>query len=213
MRAVLAITVLLVAGCALPQWRIFQTKVPTDTGPTPAVVEAQRAGAKFIEQKSAAPEANPAKQLAAIHAVATPLSRSLGEPAKPIEHEDTRRTIAGLEKATLDAQAKATAWRDFSRKYGGTALEDTGINLAGPAGLLGLIGIIAACIAFPPIGYLLLRALPVLWGFFRSTTGAVAEFATAHPDAAVDLKATLSRKMDSAHKKLVRVRGVKITTP
>jgi hypothetical protein len=213
MRAVLAIMMLLVAGCALPQWRVFQKTVPQDTGPTPAVVEAQRAGAKFIERKSAAPEQNPTKQLAAIHAVATPLSRSLGEPSKPIEDGDTKATIAGLQRATLDAQAKATAWRDFSRKHGGAALEDTGINLAGPAGLLGLIGIVAACIAFPPIGYLLLRALPVLWGFFRSTTGAVAEFATSHPDAAVNLKATLSRKMDSAHKQLVRVRGVKLTTP
>lgn len=209
MRPLAIIAIFLVTGCALPQWRVFQTKVPTDAGPTPAVVEAQRAGAKFIERKSAKVEANPAKQLAAIHDVAAPLSISLGEPAKPIKLDETSDTIAALNKSVLEAQAKADKWREFARKHGGTALEDTGINLAGPAGLLGLIGIIAACVAFPPIGYLLLRALPILWGFFRSTTGAVAEFAEAHPAAAHDLKNTLSRKMDTAHKKLVRVRGVK----
>jgi ABC-type phosphate/phosphonate transport system substrate-binding protein len=134
----------LLCGCSLPQWRVFQKTVPTDSGPTPAVVEAQRQGAKFIERKSATPESNPTKQLAAIHAVAQPLSRSLGEPAKPITDEDTRRTIEGLEKATIEAQAKADKWREFSRKYAGTALEDTGVNLAGPAGLLGLIGVLIA---------------------------------------------------------------------
>lgn len=210
MRPLAVIALFLMTGCALPQWRVFQKTVPQDTGPTPAVIEAQRAGAKFIERKSAAPEANTTKQLAAIHAVAQPLSRSLGEPLKPIADDDTRRTIAGLERATIEVQAKADKWREFARKHGGAALEDTGINLAGPAGLLGLIGVIAACIAFPPIGYLILRALPVLWGFFQSTTGAVAEFAASHPDEAQQLKDTLSRKMDTAHKKLVRARGVKI---
>jgi hypothetical protein len=196
----------LLCGCSLPQWRVFQKTVPTDAGPTPAVVEAQRQGAKFIERKSAAPEANPTKQLAAIHAVAQPLSRSLGEPAKPITDEDTRRTIEGLERATIEAQAKADRWREFSRKYAGTPLEDTGVNLAGPAGLLGLIGVIAACIAFPPIGYVLLRALPVLWGFFRSTTSAISEFTEANPSEGERLKLTLSRKMDAAHKRLVKTR-------
>jgi hypothetical protein len=80
------------------------------------------------------------------------------------------------------------------------------VNLAGPAGLLGLIGVVAACIAFPPIGYILLRALPVLWGFFRSTTSAISEFTTANPDEGERLKLTLSRKMDAAHKRLVKTR-------
>ena len=197
---------LLLCGCSLPNWRVWQKTVPTDTGPAPAVVESQRQGARFIERKSAAPEANPTKQLAAIHAVAQPLSRSLGEPAKPVADDDTRRTIEGLERATIDAQAKAEKWRAFSVKYAGTPLEGTGVNLAGPAGLLGLIGVIAACVAFPPIGYLLLRALPVLWGFFRSTTSAISEFTESNPDEGERLKLTLSRKMDAAHKRLVRTR-------
>lgn len=210
MRASSPIAVVLLAvlcgGCSLPNWRVFQKTVPTDAGPTPAVIEAQRAGAKFIERKSAAPEANPTKQLAAIHAVAQPLSRSLGEPAKPIADDDTRRTIEGLERATIDAQAKAEKWREFARKYAGTPLEGTGINLAGPTGILALIAVIAACVAFPPIGYILLRALPVLWGFFRSTTSAISEFTASNPDEGERLKLTLSRKMDAAHKRLVKTR-------
>jgi hypothetical protein len=89
-------------------------------------------------------------------------------------------------------------------RYGGTPLEDTGINLAGPAGLLGLIALIAACVAFPPIGLLLLRTLPVLWGYFSRTTQAIGEFTAAHPDAGEELKVNLSRRMDEAHKALVR---------
>jgi len=198
--------ILLLCGCSLPNWRVFQKTVPTDAGPTPAVVEAQRQGAKFIERKSAAPEVNPTKQLAAIHAVAQPLSRSLGEPAKPIADDDTRRTIEGLERATIEAQAKADKWREFARKYAGTPLEGTGINLAGPTGFLALIAVIALCIAFPPVAYLLLRALPVLWGFFRSTTSAISEFTASNPDEGERLKLTLSRKMDAAHKRLVKTR-------
>ena len=199
---------LLLCGCSLPNWRVWQKTVPTDTGPAPAVIEAQRQGARFIERKSAAPEANPTKQLAAIHAVAQPLSRSLGEPAKPVADDDTRRTIEGLERATIDAQAKAEKWREFARKYAGTPLEGTGVNLAGPTGILALIAVIAACVAFPPIGYLLLRALPVLWGFFRSTTSAISEFTASNPDEGERLKLTLSRKMDAAHKRLVKTRKV-----
>lgn len=196
----------LLTGCSAPQWRVGQKTVPTDTGPTPAVVEAQRQGAKFIERKSAVPEANPAKQLAAIHAVAQPLSRSLGEPAKPIADDDTRRIIEGLERATIEAQAKADRWREFARKYAGTPLEGTGVNLAGPTGILMLIAVIAFCIAFPPVAYLLLRALPLLWGFFRSTTSAISEFTASNPYEGERLKMTLSRKMDAAHKRLVRIR-------
>ena len=203
------VLLLLLCGCSLPNWRVWQKTVPADAGPTPAVVEAQRQGAKFIERKSAAPEANPTKQLAAIHAVAQPLSRSLGEPAKPVADDDTRRTIEGLERATIEAQAKADKWREFARKHAGTPLEGTGVNLAGPTGILALIAVVAACVAFPPIGYILLRALPVLWGFFRSTTSAISEFTASNPDEGERLKLTLSRKMDAAHKRLVKTRKAK----
>ena len=197
---------LLLCGCSLPQWRVFQKTVPTDAGPAPAVVESQRRAAALIVDLSASLSADPAKQVSDIHAVAVPLSVSLGEPLKRATVFQAPDVVAALRKSSLDAQAKAEKWRAFSVKYAGTPLEGTGVNLAGPAGLLGLIGVIAACVAFPPVAYLLLRALPVLWGFFRSTTSAISEFTTANPDEGERLKLTLSRKMDAAHKRLVRTR-------
>ena len=202
------VLLLLLCGCSLPQWRVFQKTVPTDTGPAPAVIESQRRAAALIVDLSASLSADPAKQVSDIHAVAVPLSVSLGEPLKRATVFQAPDVVASLRKSSLDAQAKAEKWREFARKYAGTPLEGTGVNLAGPAGLLGLIAVVAACVAFPPIGYVLLRALPVLWGFFRSTTSAISEFTTANPDEGERLKLTLSRKMDAAHKRLVKTRKV-----
>ena len=200
------VLLLLLCGCSLPQWRVFQKTVPTDTGPAPAVIESQRRAAALIVDLSASLSADPAKQVSDIHAVAVPLSVSLGEPLKRATVFQAPDVVASLRKSSLDAQAKAEKWREFARKHGGAPIEGTGVNLAGPAGLLGLIAVVAACIAFPPIGYVLLRALPVLWGFFRSTTSAISEFTTANPDEGERLKLTLSRKMDAAHKRLVKTR-------
>ena len=202
------VLLLLLCGCSLPQWRVFQKTVPTDTGPAPAVIESQRRAAALIVDLSASLSADPAKQVSDIHAVAVPLSVSLGEPLKRATVFQAPDVVASLRKSSLDAQAKAEKWREFARKHGGTPLEGTGVNLAGPAGLLGLIAVVAACVAFPPIGYVLLRALPVLWGFFRSTTSAISEFTTSNPDEGERLKLTLSRKMDAAHKRLVKTRKV-----
>ena len=204
-----ACLLLLLCGCSLPNWRVWQKTVPTDAGPAPAVVESQRRAAALIVDLSASLSADPAKQVSDIHAVAVPLSVSLGEPLKRATVFQAPDVVAALRKSSLDAQAKAEKWREFSRKYAGTPLEGTGVNLAGPAGLLGLIGVIAACVAFPPIGYVLLRALPVLWGFFRSTTSAISEFTASNPDEGERLKLTLSRKMDAAHKRLVKTRKAK----
>ena len=172
------------------------------------MIESQRRAAALIVDLSASLSADPARQVSDIHAVAVPLSVSLGEPLKRATVFQAPDVVASLRKSSLDAQAKAEKWREFARKHGGTPLEGTGVNLAGPAGLLGLIAVVALCVIFPPVGYLLLRALPVLWGFFRSTTSAISEFTTANPDEGERLKLTLSRKMDAAHKRLVKTRKV-----
>jgi hypothetical protein len=206
-RRIILASVLLLTGCSLPSWRVFQAKVDPKLAQTPSeAVEAQRAGAAFIRQKSATVEPNPTQQIQQIHEVATGLSASLGEPKKPVTAADYERTIAELRSGQLAAQARAEKWKAFAAKYAGKPLEDTGINLAGPAGLLGLVGLVVACVACPSLGYLVLRVLPLLWGFFRHTTSAIDEFATEHADAAECLKGKLSRRMDAAHKALVRRR-------
>lgn len=206
--AIFAALLLTLAACALPQWRVFQKTVPKDEGKPAAQAEGEKRAAAYIVARTTPPVADPAAAVENVHQVASGLSASLGQPKEPVKVADYDSVIAGLREANRAKDAKLAAYEAWSRKYGGTALEDTGINLAGPAGALGLVGVIALCIAFPPIGYLLLRALPLLWGFFRSTTAAVSEFTAANPDAGEQLKANLSRKMDTAHKRLVRARAV-----
>lgn len=192
-------------GCALPQWRVFQKKIDPKLAEKPAAqIEAEKRSAALIADLSATPSANPVARIAEIHAIAVPLSASLGEPLKRATVFEAPAVIAESRAGLLAAQARAEQWKTFARKYAGTPLEDTGLNLAGPAGLLGVVGIAAACIACPAFGYLLLRVLPLLWGFFSRTTSAVAEFAQANPQAATELADTLSIKMDAAHKALVK---------
>lgn len=196
---------LTIVGCSMPKWQVFQKKIEAKDGQKPQImVEAERRAAKFLAFKSRVVEANPAKQIAEINAVAEPLSESLGEPKEVVTvTEDKDAVIADLRAGVLSQQKQADKWKEFALKYAGKPIEDTGINLAGPAGLLGLVLLIAACIAFPPIGWAILRALPLLWGCFRRMTAAVNELATSNPDAADQLKAKLSVQMDKAHKKLV----------
>lgn len=207
----LALVACLLFAACLPQMRVFQAKIdPALAEKPPAQVEAERRAAAFIRDTSAAPAANPVAQVAAIHAVAAPLSASLGEPKEPVTAEDKDRIIAGLRQGLLAEQKKAEQWKAFARKHAGREIEGTGLNLAGPAGLLALVGVIAACVACPALGYLLLRLLPLLWGFFRRTTTALHEFATEHPDAGEQVAQKLSARMDEAHKKLVRARAPRI---
>lgn len=207
-----ALLLMALAGCALPQWRIFQSKVdPKLAEKAKPQVEAERQAAAFIAEvsKPGTPVAPAAmkQKLESIHAVAVPLSASLGEPEKPVAIEDQEVVIAALRKGLIEEQKKAEQWREFARKFANQPIEGTGINLAGPAGVVGLVLVIAACIAFPPIGYVLLRALPLLWGYFRRTTTAIGEFTKENPDAGKELAAKLSKKMDEAHKRLVRKRA------
>lgn len=195
----------MLVGCAFPQWRFFQKTVDAKLAERPAdQVEAERRAAAFIRVTSETPWSDMRAQLEGVHRVAVPLSASLGEPKQPVAAADEAAVIASLRVGLLAEQKKAEQWRAFAKKYAGAELENTGINLAGPAGLVVLVGIVAACIACPALGYVALRVVPLLWGFFRTTTKAIGDFVQAHPDAGEELKATLSRRMDRSHKSLVQ---------
>jgi len=198
----LALCALLV-GCSLPELRIFQKKVPVDPGPSTQSVEAQRTAAALIVDLSAQPTADPVGRIAAIHSVAVPLSASLGEPLKRATVFDLPKVIVDTQATVREAQARADKWREFSRKYAGKPLEDTGVNLAGPAGLLGLIGVVAACIAFPTLGWALLRLIPVLWGALKRSASFVESIAERTPELVAEMKADLPQTED-AIRKIVR---------
>lgn len=203
-----ALLALLLASCSLPQWRAFQTRIDPKLAEKPGTqIEAERRAAALIRDTSATLARDPAAQVATIHAIAGPLSSSLGEPHVSPSAVDKDAIIAELRQGKIEEQKRAEQWKAFAQKYAGRPIEDTGINLAGPAGLLGIVAIAAACVACPALGWAFLRALPLLWGFFRRTTEAVGEFAKSNPDAAEKLAATLGNKMDAAHKALVRRRA------
>jgi len=199
--------VLAMPGCALlPEMRIFQKKVPADMSvKPPAQVEGEKAGAAFIRAVSTPPVADPAKAVAAIYPVATALSASLGEPVKPVTAADQEAIITSLRQGLAAKDAQLDKWRQFGRKYAGAELEGTGIDVAGPTGLLILAAIVAACIFVPGFGYLAIRVVPLLWRALRQTAVGIESFAKENVEAGATLKADfLARKMDNAPKKLVR---------
>jgi hypothetical protein len=190
----------------LPQYRVFQKKVDPSLADKPkAQLEAERRAADFIETRSAASSPDPVKQLQEIHAVAADLSASLGEPQQAPGMADAQKIIRELRAGLLQEQKKADAWKAFAKKYANTPLENTGIDLVGPAGVLGLVGVVAACIACPAFGWVLLRLVPLLWGALKRMTAGIETFAREVPDAAEQLKVDyLARKMDSPDKRLVK---------
>jgi hypothetical protein len=204
--------IVLFAACALPQWRVLQKKVDPTLAQKPAAqVEAERQGARFIVQKSASVGPSPVAQLADIHAVAVPLAASLGEPAKPVTLADQAAVIAALERGLRAEQKKAEQWRSFALRYANRPIEGTGINLAGPAGVLALVGVIAACVFCPTFLWLVLRIVPVLLGALRSAAGGIEALAAKAPEAVEQVKKNvLAPQMSPAKRTAVRMakRGV-----
>jgi hypothetical protein len=170
---------------------------------SPAVLEGQRQGAKFIEQKSADPGEDLALALFDIHAVATPLSSSLGQPAKTVTVKDKDAAIRSLQKSNLAIQKKADDWKAFALKYQGKDLEGTGINLSGIGGFVGL-GTILALIIFVPGGFtVFLFIIRRLRSSLTQVAQSIEEYATKNPDGAKDLKTRLSSNLDRAEKSIV----------
>lgn len=189
-------------GCIMPEARVFQKKVPIEQA-SPEILEGQRQGAEYIEQKSASPGADPVKTIEEIHAVAAPLSASLGEPAKKITVDDSEVVIASLKKALLAEQKRADDWEKFSQKYAGTQLEGTGIDLATPGVFLGIGTLIALFIFVPGTLSVALFVMRRLRLTLQQTVKSVEEFAAENPEAAVSLKARQSSNLDRAEKALV----------
>jgi hypothetical protein len=190
-----------VSGCQVVQWRVFQKKVDGKDGEKPAAqVEGEKRAAAYIVARTTPPVADPAKAVQDVNQVATGLSSSLGQPAKPVAMEDKDAVIASLRQGLAAKDAQLDKWREFARRYNGKPLEDTGINLAGPAGLLGLVAVIAACIFVPGFGYVLLRLLPVLWAALKRSVSAVEALASKAPEAVAAIKSALPQKEDAARK-------------
>lgn len=189
-------------GCIMPEARVFQKKVPVEQV-SPEILEGQRQGAEYIEQKSASPGADPVKTIEEIHAVAAPLSASLGEPEKKVNPDNGEAVIAALKKALIAEQKKADDWKKFSQKYSGIQLEGTGIDLAAPGALLGVGTLIALFIFVPGTLSVALFVMRRLRLTLQQTVKSVEEFAAENPEAAASLKARQSSNLDRAEKAVV----------
>jgi len=190
-----------VTGCQLPSFRVFQRKVDGVAAETPAAqLEGQKRAARYIAQRTAAPVKDAPAVVADVHEVAVGLSASLGEPSKPVTADDREAVIASLRAGLLAKDAQLEKWKAFGRKYAGTPLEGTGIDLAGPTGLLVLAGVVAACIFVPGFGWMLLRVIPVLWSGLKRSAGMVEALAREAPEAVAKLKAALPQREDAVRK-------------
>lgn len=200
--------VALSAGCALPDWRVFQAKVDAKAAEKPkAQVEGEKRAAAYLVARTTPPVVDPPAAVADAHQVASGLAASLGPPAEPVTASvDDRDSVIASLRAGLEAKEKQIdQWRAFARKYAGKPLEDTGINLAGPAGVLALAGVVAACIAVPGLGWALLRIIPVLFGMVKRMTAGIESYARDMPEEGERLKAAyLGRKMDTLDKRVVK---------
>jgi hypothetical protein len=198
-----------VSGCQFAQWRVFEKKVDGKDAVKPAhQVEGEKRAAAYIVARTTPPVADPAGAVQDVNHVAVGLSASLGVPDKPVAVEDKAAVVAALTAGLKAKEAQLEKWREFGRKYAGKPLEDTGINLAGPAGLLAVAGVAAACIFVPGFGWVLLRLLPVLWGALRRAVGLVEAAAEKAPELISELKQGLPSKEDAARK---IIRKAKIT--
>lgn len=198
------------AGCVLPEYRVFQEKVDVrKVEKSSEELEAEKRAAAFIKVRTTPPVPDAPAAVRDVHQVATELSSSLGEPRVEVKLEDKEKILAELREALVEKDRKIEAWRNWARKYAGTPLEGTGIDLAGPAGLLAFAGVIAACILVPGFGYLVLRIVPALWGLVKRTAVGIESFAADHASEGELLKqGYLGRKMDTRDKKIIR-RSVK----
>lgn len=196
------------SGCQWPQWRVGQATIDVKTTEKPAAqVEGEKRAASFIAKRTAPPVVDAPAVVADVHQVATGLTASLGEPKEAVKVEDKDAILKELRGALVAKDKQIERWREFGRKYAGKPLEDTGINLAGPAGVLALAGVIAACVFIPGAGYAMLRLLPVLWGMVRRMTVGIESFAAEMPAEGAKLKqAYLARKMDTIDKRIVKGR-------
>lgn len=201
-RAVLLVCCLVVLGCNAPQWRVFQSKVPAPLAKSAVQVEAERAGADLVARTIEKP--------VELVPVAQKLSESLGAPEHPITQSKPIKArgeaLDGLNDGIKESQRQLVLLNEKLSKVDGAKIEGTGVNVFGFAVSLPIIGLIALCIFFP-------STIGVLWWLLKKSKGAlvatikgVQDFKDSQPvpEVVTELNASLSKKMDDSHKKLVK---------
>jgi len=194
---------LLLTGCStigLESKRIFQQEVREPV--TKEVTEDIRQAADYLSKS--------VEQPAEAKGVAIDLSQRVGSPARPINAaNDVSSALTKGNRAHEDDLADLMTWLD---KREGTALEGTGLSLWGAGGFVVVLLIVVACVLVPALIPLVIQLVQTIAGTSRAVlrqTGAamvsaISEWEVENPTEAKELKALLSRKMDTKSKTIVK---------
>lgn len=187
----------------MPQWRVGQAEVPRPVEKPAVQVEAERQAADLIAKRIEEP--------VALKPVAANLSASLGAPEHPIPAETktedaAKESLEDLQAGMAKLQAAVVAQNRILARYAGKEIEGTGINLFGPGVTAVVLGLIVLAVVFPPLATILFFMLRRVGGAMSATVAGVEDFIQARQDddAVKELKAALSKRMDTAHKAIVR---------
>lgn len=199
----LAVACLALTGCQslLPEWRLFQKKVPAPIVKPAAQIETERRTADYIARTVTEPPQ--------IKAMARDLSESLGKPEHPIAADTApddaeARMAREWQKVLLKQQEQLDQLNALLAKSEGKKIEGTGINVFGfSVGAAGL-ALIVLCVMFPPLATILWAIFKRVSGALHSTAQGIAEFVKDNPDAGEKLKDYLSKTQDAAHKQIIR---------
>ncbi len=191
---------LLLSGCAslMPQWRLFQKKVPAPIVKPAAQVEVERQAAEYIARTVEKPvELKP---------IAIGLSKSLGVPEKPIL-EAPAEAAPDFYDAWMKVLKKEQEQRDelnaMLAKTEGKKIEGTGYNVFGfSVGAAGL-ALIILLVMFPPLATIIWAIFTRVSGALTTTAKGIAEFVKENPDAGKRLKDKLAQTQDAVHKQVI----------
>jgi len=200
--AALILACLLLSGCQslLPQWRLFQKKVPAPIVKPAAQIETERRTADYIARTVETPPQ--------LKPMAADLSESLGRPEKPIPADTTAdeaeaRMRAEWQKALLKSQQQIDQLNALLAKSEGKKIEDTGINVFGFSVGGAALALIVLCVMFPPVATVLWAVFKRVSGALTSTASGISNFIRDNPDAGEKLKAALAKTQDAAHKQII----------
>jgi len=194
---------LLLTGCStvgLESKRIFQQEVrePVTKEVTEDIRQASDYLAKHVEQPSVAKD------------VAIDLSQRVGQPERPLNEPEA--VSSALTKGNTHYERDLSRLMSWLDKREGTALEGTGLSLWGAGGFVVVLLIVVACVLVPALIPLVIQLVQTIAGTSRAVlrqTGAamvsaISEWEVENPTEAKELKALLSRKMDTKSKTIVK---------
>lgn len=190
---------------ACTPWRAFQSKVPEPVSKLAEQVEAERQGADLIARKL--------EQPVELKPVAVSLSASLGAPKKSLVDTKAFDMPAAAQHANLDLQSGIVQMQrqldqlNFKLvKLQGKEVEGTGFSLLGPGMTVVVLGLIVLGVVFPPA----FTIMGILYRRMKQTAGMIVaqidetSKAPETVEAVKQIKAGLDKKMDEAHKLVVR---------